>query len=165
MLQKLIFFCFCNMVQFFSRSPNLNDGLCHRLEYSSSQALWSKRNKKWSMSTKKHKILYLVIYIWLKYTIFLIFQSDQIGMFSFTCLKNNIRPLTIETVKLKKFMLSNIMKKTYIHISTKLLFQFHFKKKPSTSKVHFNYFYLHICFLSYVEKEKMYHQKYFKAIT
>lgn len=75
-------------------------------------------------------------------------------MFSFTCLKHNIRLLTIETVKLKNFMLSNIMKKTYIHISIKLLF----KKKPSTSKAHFNYFYLHICFLSYVEKEKMYHQ-------
>lgn len=87
---KFTFFSFCNMVHFFSRSSNLNDGLCHNLKYSSSQAFWSRKNKKWNMSTKKPKVfLYILLSIfgW-NMPFCLIFQHDHIGMFFFTRLKN-----------------------------------------------------------------------------
>lgn len=138
---KITFFSFCYMVQFFSRSPNLNDGLCHNLEHSSSEALWSRKNKKWNMSTKKPKMfLYVLLSIlgW-NMTFCLIFQHDHIGMFSSTWLKN-FKLQAIQNVKHKKFALSNTMKNIYTRTHIKLLFQFHFKKKSSTFKACFNYF-------------------------
>lgn len=110
---KFTFFSCCNMVQFFSRSPNVSDGFCHNLEYSSSQALWSRKNKKWNMSTKKAKMfLYVLISVFGWNAQFcLIFQYDHIGMFSFTWLKN-FKLQATENVKHQKFTLSNTMKNT-----------------------------------------------------
>lgn len=134
------------MVQFFSRSPNLNDGLCHNLEYNSSQALWSRKNRKINMSTKKTKMfLYVLLSIfgW-NMPFCLIFQHDHIGMFSFTWLKN-FKLQAIQNVKHKNFTLSNTMKNIYTCTYIKLPIQFHSKKKPSTFKACFNY--LSSCFL------------------
>lgn len=138
---KFTFFSFCNMVQLFSKSPNLNDGLCHNLDYSSSQASWSRKNKKWNMSTKKAKIfLYVLLSVfgW-NMPFCLIFEHDGIGMISFTWLKN-FKLQAMQNVKHKKFTLSNTMKNIYTCMHMKLLFQVHFKKKPSTFKTCINYF-------------------------
>lgn len=138
---KFIFFSFCNMVQLFSRSPNLNDGLCHNLEYSSSQALWNRKNKKWNMPTKKAEMFLYVLLSMFGWNMpfCLIFQHDRIGTFSFTWLKN-FKLQAMQNVKHKKFTLSNTMKNIYTCTHIKLLFQFHFKKKPSTFKTCSNYF-------------------------
>lgn len=54
--EKTISFCLCSVVQFFSRSPNQNDRLCHRSKNSSSHVLWSQKNKMWNMPTERKKL-------------------------------------------------------------------------------------------------------------